>query len=99
MVPTRGGDVIFSISTYLEPSAWYRFDAATGKSVRTALFRTSPIHFDDAEVVREFATSKDGTRVPLNIIRRRGTRLDGSNPTLLARIFHQRCSTKPPSLA
>jgi prolyl oligopeptidase len=83
MVPTRGGDVIFSISTYLEPSAWYRFDAATGKSVRTALFHTSPIHFDDAEVVREFATSKDGTRVPVNIIRRRGTRLDGSNPTLL----------------
>jgi prolyl oligopeptidase len=83
MVPTRQGDVIFSVSTYLEPSAWYRFDAATGKSVRTALVSTSPIHFDDAEVVREFATSKDGTRVPVNIIRRRGTRLDGSNPALL----------------
>src|SRR4030095_3621844 len=36
------------------------------------------------EVVREFATSKDGTRVPLNIIRRKGTKLDGSNPVLLA---------------
>jgi prolyl oligopeptidase len=83
MVPTRGGDMIFSVSTYLEPSAWYRFEATAGKSVRTALFRTSPIHFDDTEVVREFATSKDGTRVPVNIIRRRGTRLDGSNPTLL----------------
>jgi len=83
MVPTRRSDVIFSVSTYLEPSGWYRFDAATGQSVRTALVRTSPIHFDDAEVVREFATSKDGTRVPVNIIRRRATRLDGSNPTLL----------------
>jgi prolyl oligopeptidase len=83
MVPTRGGDVIFSVSTYLEPSAWYRFDAGTGKSVRTALVRTSPIHFDDSEVVREFATSKDGTRVPVNIVRRRGTRLDGTNPALL----------------
>jgi prolyl oligopeptidase len=83
MLPTRAGDIIFSISTYLEPSAWYRFDVATGKTVRTALFRTSPIHFDDAEVVRESATSKDGTRVPVNIIRRRGTRLDGSNPTVL----------------
>jgi prolyl oligopeptidase len=62
--PTRGGDVIFTVSTYLEPSAWYRFEAATGKSVRTALFRTSPVHFDDTEVVREFAVSKDGTRVP-----------------------------------
>ena len=83
IVPTQGGDALFNVSTYLEPSAWYRFDAATGKAIRTALFRTSPIHFEDCEVVREFATSKDGTRVPVNIIRRRGTRLDGANPTLL----------------
>ena len=83
LVPTAGGGALFSVSTYLEPSAWYRFDAATGKSARTALFRTSPVHFDDAEVVREFAVSNDGTRVPVNIIRRRGTRLDGNNPTLL----------------
>ena len=34
-------------------------------------------------MVREFATSKDGTTVPLNIIRRKGTKLDGNNPTLL----------------
>ena len=39
--------------------------------------------FDDTEVVREFATSKDGTRIPLNIIRRKGTKLDGNNPTLV----------------
>ncbi len=45
--------------------------------------QTSAINFDDAEVVRDFATSKDGTRVPLNIIRRKGTKLDGTNPTLL----------------
>jgi prolyl oligopeptidase len=83
LVPTRGGDVLFNAATYLEPSAWYRFDASTGKSIRTALFRTSPLHFGDTEVIREFATSKDGTRVPVNIIRRRGTRLDGGNPTLL----------------
>ncbi len=95
MVPTRGGDVIFTVSTYLEPSAWYRFEAATGKSVRTALFRTSPIHFDDAEVVREFAVSKDGTRVPVNIIRRRGTRLNGGNPTLLEGYGGYGISMKP----
>jgi prolyl oligopeptidase len=33
--------------------------------------------------VREFAVSKDGTKVPVNILRRKGTRLDGNNPTLL----------------
>jgi prolyl oligopeptidase len=50
---------------------------------RTALVVTSEANFNDTEVVREFATSKDGTKIPLNIIRRKGTRLDGRNPTIL----------------
>ena len=44
---------------------------------------TSPVDFDDIEVVREFATSKDGTKVPLNILRKKGLKRDGRNPTLL----------------
>jgi prolyl oligopeptidase len=83
MVSLGRGDVLFYASTYLEPSAWYRVDAATGKSTRTRLFETSPITFNDAELVRSFAISNDGTRVPLNIIRRKGTKLDGTNPVLL----------------
>ena len=78
-----GGDVLFYSSSYLQPPAWYHFDAASGKAARTALFETSSVNFDDAEVVRDFAISKDGTRVPVNIIRRKGTKLDGANPTLL----------------
>ncbi len=50
---------------------------------RTALHETAAADFSDAEVVREFAVSKDGTRIPLNIIRRKGTKLDGKNPVLL----------------
>ena len=50
---------------------------------RTALYQTSPADFSDCEVVREFAVSKDGTKVPLNVIKRKGTKLDGQNPTLL----------------
>ena len=95
VVPVGGGDVLFFTATYLEPAAWYRFDAATGKAVRTALFQTSPIHFDDAEVVRAFATSKDGTRIPINIIRLKGAKLDGSNPTLLSGYGGYGISTKP----
>lgn len=83
MVSMGGGNVLFLASTYIEPPAWYRFDAASGKSTRTALFETSPVKFGDTEVVRESAVSKDGTRIPLNIIRRKGTKLDGTNPTLL----------------
>jgi len=75
--------MLFYTYTYTDPPALYHFDATTAKATRTALFETSPVKFDDAEVVRDFATSKDGTRVPVNIIRRKDTKLDGSNPTLL----------------
>jgi len=95
LVPVGRGDVLFYISTYLEPSAWYRVDAATGNSTRTALFETSPTKFNDAEVVRSFAISKDGTRVPLNIIRRKGARLDGTNPVLLTGYGGYGISLKP----
>jgi prolyl oligopeptidase len=82
-VYTGGADALFYTSTYLDPPAWYSVDAANGKPVRTAISGTSAIKFDDAEVVREFAVSKDGTRVPLTIIRRKGTELDGTHPVLL----------------
>ncbi len=78
-----GGNLLFRVSTYLAPPAWYRFDSASGNSTRTALSETSAFRLDDFEVVREFAASKDGTRVPLNILRRKGTKLDGRHPTIL----------------
>ncbi len=46
----RGDDLIYRNVSYLTPGAWYRYDAATGKSTRTALFQTSPVNFSDAEV-------------------------------------------------
>ncbi|MDB6111110.1 MAG: prolyl endopeptidase [Pedosphaera sp.] len=75
--------VWFKNISYIEPFVWMSFDPATGKSRPTALAGTSPADFSDSEVMREFATSKDGTKVPLNIIRRKGTKLNGGNPTLL----------------
>jgi prolyl oligopeptidase len=89
------GDVLFYTSTYLGPPAWYRFEGRTGKATRTRLYETSPVNFDDCEVVREFATSKDGTRVPVNIIRRKGVKLDGTHPTLLYGYGGYSISEKP----
>jgi prolyl oligopeptidase len=83
MVSIGEGSVLFFNASYLEPPGWHHYIAASGDTVRTALSKTSLVKFDDAEVVREFATSKDGSRVPLNIIRRKGTKLDGNNPTLV----------------
>jgi len=83
VVPVGGDSVVYSVATYLRPPYFARWDAKSGRSAETRLVQTSPVRFDDAEVVREFAVSKDGTKVPVNIIRRKGTRLDGSNPMLL----------------
>ena len=83
VVSIGADNMLFLVGNYLQPSAWYRFDAASGKSDRTALSQVAPYNFDDAEVVREFAVSQDGTRVPLSIIRRKDSKLGGSNPTLL----------------
>ena len=81
--PLSDGTVLYSIETYLRPPYFSRYDEQTKHSAETKLVRTSPVSFADAEVLREFATSKDGTQVPLNIIRRKGTSLSGSNPLLL----------------
>jgi len=83
IVPMNADGVVYRVSTYLQPTVWYRYDAATGKAAPTAMVASSSVTFKDAEVVREFATSKDGTRVPVNIIRRKGTKQDGTSPTLL----------------
>jgi prolyl oligopeptidase len=83
VVRLGGDEVLFRSETYTAPAAWYRYQPATGQARRTALHGTAPADFDDVEVVRVFATSRDGTRVPVNIIRRKGTKLDGNNPTIL----------------
>jgi len=77
------GSVLFDVSTYLRPRYYARWHPDSGKVEETELQQTSPVSFDDAEVVREFAISKDGTKVPINILRRKVTKLDGHNPALL----------------
>jgi prolyl oligopeptidase len=83
IVALDGDEVLYENQSFLDPSAWFRFDSVSGKSKRTPLFQTSPVNFSDAEVVREYAQSKDGAKVPMSVIRRKGTRLDGKNPTEL----------------
>jgi prolyl oligopeptidase len=83
IVALNGNQLLFQNESYVEPSAWYRYDPANGQVKKTALFQTTPADFSDVEVIRATAASKDGTRVPLTILRRKGTKLDGKNPTLL----------------
>jgi prolyl oligopeptidase len=75
--------LLFRQTSFVAPAAWMLYDPAKTSVEKTALFNTSPVDFGDIEAVREFAISKDGTKVPVNILRRKGTPLDGSNPALL----------------
>lgn len=77
------GKILLRNVSYLNPYAWLRYDLASGAITKTALAGASPVNFDDCEVVREFAASPDGARVPINILRRKDCKLDGSNPLLL----------------
>jgi prolyl oligopeptidase len=79
----HGDELVFGNVSFLKPFAWFTFDPAADEPRRTALAMTSPVDFDDIEIVREFAQSKDGTKVPLNILRKKGLKLDGQTPTLL----------------
>jgi prolyl oligopeptidase len=83
IVEMADGRILFGVTTYLRPYFYDSWDPQTGKVEETALKVVSPVKFDDVAVTRVFATSKDGTKVPLNIIMKKDTKLDGSNPTLL----------------
>jgi len=83
MESLEDNSLLFRDVSYTEPAAWFHCIAGKPQPVKTALINTSPVSFADIEVTRDFAISKDGTKVPLNILRRKGTKLDGNNPTLL----------------
>jgi prolyl oligopeptidase len=83
MVPLEDGSLLFRDQSFTEPAAWFHCPKEKTEPVKTALRNTSPVSFADIEVTREIATSKDGTKIPLNIIFRRGMKRDGQNPTLL----------------
>ena len=83
LVPLGDGTLLYSIETYLRPPYFSRYQEATARASESKLAQTSPVSFADTEVLREFAASKDGTSIPINIVRRKGTPLNGANPLLL----------------
>lgn len=79
----RGDKATFyTFSSFATPPSIYRYDIATGEST---LFRRPELKFnpDDFEVKQVFYHGKDGTRIPMFVVHKKGIKLDGSNPTLL----------------
>ena len=75
-------ETFYSYSSFNAPPTIYHYDLKTGKS---ELFRQAKVDFNpgDFEVKQVFYPSKDGTKIPMFIIHKKGIKLDGNNPTLL----------------
>jgi prolyl oligopeptidase len=75
-------ETFFSYSDYLSPTRVMRFDVATNT---VSEFRTPKVPADFTPFVTEqvFFTSKDGTRVPMFITRRKDSPRDGNRPVIL----------------
>ena len=74
--------VYFSFANYITPSTIFKLDPVTGS---TEIFKKPVVDFDGNEFVSEqvFYSSKDGARIPMIITYRKGTVMNGKNPTLL----------------
>ncbi|RDX34713.1 S9 family peptidase [Idiomarina sp. HD9-110m-PIT-SAG05] len=75
-------ELYYTFTNYSTPSTIYKFDPDQGGS---EVYAESGADFDSAnyESKQVFYTSKDGTEVPMIITYKKGTELDGSNPTIL----------------
>ncbi len=82
-VKLKNNQVLIERESFTEPSKWLRYDPAAGGLTPTALEMKSPADYSDVEVRREFAMSKDSTRIPMSILMRKGTALDGKAPLLI----------------
>jgi len=76
--------VRYNYQSLVTPSSVFDYDMNTGKA--TLLKETEvPGGFDKSNYKSErlFATASDGTKIPLSVVYRKGTKLDGSAPLLL----------------
>ena len=78
------------VGSYLDTGGYFRFDPKSRKLTPTALQTPPPVPLDGFVVVRRFAILKGGTKVPLNIIHRKGLALDGSHPAVAHRLWRLR---------
>jgi prolyl oligopeptidase len=82
-ITPMGSDLLLGIESFVEPFGQYLYHKNATELVKTPLTTEPPVNFKDIDVKREFATSKDGTKVPVNIMIPRGAKLDGSDPCLV----------------
>ncbi len=74
--------LFYVFTSFTVPPTIYKYDVATGKS---EIFRAPEVNFAPAkyDTKQIFYTSKDGTKIPMFIVAKKGVKMDGNNVTLL----------------
>jgi prolyl oligopeptidase len=75
-------EIYYNFTSFTYPPSVFKYDIATGKST---LYEKPKVDFapDDYETKQVFYTSKDGTKIPMFIVHKKGLELNGKNPTWL----------------
>ncbi len=72
----------YDFSSFTNPPGIYRYDLTAG--ISEVFKKSTPnANIDDFETEQVFYTSKDGTKIPMFLVHKKGIKLDGSHPTLL----------------
>ena len=75
--------IFYTFQSFNVPPSIYRYDIATRRSTLFRMPEIPDFKSTDYETKQVFYTSKDGTRVPMFLVHKKGLKLDGNNPTLL----------------
>jgi prolyl oligopeptidase len=75
-------DTYYSFTSFTTPTSIYKFDIGSGQS---SLYAQPKVDFNSAdyETKQVFYASKDGTKIPMFIVHKKGLELNGKNPTML----------------
>lgn len=82
----KHAEIFFSFTSFLSPGQIFKLDISDPKNAKTELYRETVVPgFKSADFVTEqaFYTSKDGTKVPMFIVAKKGFEKNGKNPCLL----------------
>ena len=76
-------EIFYGFMSFTVPPTVYRYDLKSRETSLWAKVDAPTIDPDAFEVNQEWYHSKDGTRVPMFVVNKKGLKKDGRNPTLL----------------
>ncbi|MCK5045139.1 MAG: S9 family peptidase [Candidatus Heimdallarchaeota archaeon] len=87
----------FALNNFFYPTTIYNYEI---KTQQLSIFKEikPPLNIDDYIVKQEWYESKDGTKVSMFIVHKKGVELDGTNPTMLNGYGGFNLPIKPPYL-